>query len=170
MYYTCCIIPIFSILLAADSLLCILWSWLYQGSTVGVLYPECLFVILTQCYCVSVSGIRSQINFEDADCFVIRTLCQVLMACCVLWVENQEEESTRERERERKKNTKRVSLTLRSTSARQTAKRGERGERQRRERGRNKGWRERRKIEIRLPLQNNNFPNRFKRRTRGERF
>lgn len=63
-------------------------------------YPECLFVILTQCYCVSVSRILSQINFEDADCFVIHTLCQVLIACCVLWVENQRKEV------KEKKNTK----------------------------------------------------------------
>lgn len=133
-----------------------------------MLYPECLFVILTQCYCVSVSGIRSQINFEDADCFVIRTLCQVLMACCVLWVENQEEESTRERERERKKNTKRVSLTLRSTSARQTAKRGERGERQRRERegGTRVGEREER-LKLDYHCRTTTFQTASKRRTRG---
>lgn len=52
-------------------------------------YPECLFVISTQCHCVSASRLPSQINFEDADCFVIHTPCQVQIACCVLWLENQ---------------------------------------------------------------------------------
>lgn len=58
-------------------------------------YPECLFVISTQCHCVSASRLPSQINFEDADCFVIHTPCQVQIACCVLWLENQRWRKTR---------------------------------------------------------------------------
>lgn len=82
MYHICCIIPIESVLLIQ---FCTLLIMALQWEC----YPECLFVILTQCYCVSASRILSQIKFEDADCFVIHTLCQVVMACCVLWVENQ---------------------------------------------------------------------------------
>lgn len=122
----CCLIPIESVQGADDSVL-------YptdHGSAVG----ECLFVILTQCYCVSESGILSQIKFWDADCFVIHTLCQVVMTCCVLWVEKSDENSTR-----KGKHAMRLSLTLRSTSAHQTAtRRGEEGG----EKGRNKRERE----------------------------
>lgn len=122
-----------SVILAPDSALYIsdhgYTSWVQWEC-----YPECLFVILTQFHCVSVSRILSQINFEDADCSVKHTLCQVLMACCVLWVENQTKKSTEQE----KENMKWDTLTLRSTSALQTAKkRSETGERQK-ERGRDK--------------------------------
>lgn len=92
-----CITHVFteSVMLAADSGLCIS----KRGFTRRMqweCYPECFFVILTQCYCVSASRILSQINFEDADCSMINTLCQVLMARCAIWVENQRREGKHE--------------------------------------------------------------------------
>ena len=116
------------------------WSWLYQGSAVGVLPRVSLCYLNTMLLCFSEQDpepnkfwgrrlFRDTHTVPSADG----------MLCFMGW--KSEEESTR-----RGKHEIRVSLTLRSTSTRQTAKR----------RSRQKGGgektrgKERRKVEIRL--------------------
>lgn len=91
--------PILRVQLAADCVLCISDGGCTGGSAVGVLPRVSLCYLNTMLLCFCRAGeATSQINFEDADCFVIHTLCQVLMACCVFMVgkekKNQREEST----------------------------------------------------------------------------